>query len=61
MRGAPAGAANATSPAAHPPTLLGECLLIARHVDLLICVNVNVFAALGCESWLTNFGKGSRP
>ena len=56
MRGAPAGAANATSPAAHPPTLLGECLLFARHVDLLM--SVNVFAALGRESWLSNFGRG---
>ena len=58
MRGAPAGAAIATSPAAHPPTLLGECLMNARLVDLLMSVNVNVFAALGRESWHSNFGKG---
>ena len=56
MRGVPAGAAIATSPAAHPPTLLGECLMNARHVDLLM--SVNVFAALGRESWHSNFGKG---
>ena len=28
----------------------------ARHVDLLM--SVNVFAALGRESWHSNFGKG---
>lgn len=60
MDGQPASAALATSPAAHPPTLLGLALhLNTRSIAPTPIHFANVIAAPVCGTWFVCSGKGS--